>query len=213
MDNYFGCKFIFTIVVMWSLSCGAKTSSETNQFTGLESERTFASALSEMPVGGDESEAIIQTVNNFWKSAQDGNESTIQKYISETPDEFWTEESEGNTRIVPDQNRNAASGELYVAGQGIKGSSSEKETEFALLEYFTKQIHKARPELLKARIIRSNESEAIVKIDYVKPEDKVKGGWLSKDLLLFKSTNGWRIFMLTDPLTLEGYNPNFAKPN
>lgn len=184
--------FSACILVFSLASCQNKVSSN-------YSEQSFSN--------GGESKEILAAVQGYWSTSLEGNKENLSKFIRKAPDGFWKacpskDGSESKANEV-------SSGVVYPRGEGKGISDSEKDDAYWMLEYFFEQIQNAKPELLKANILKSNANEAVVKFDYRKANSK-EAGFVSKIFLLYKENSTWKIFMITNSLELSRYNKIFA---
>lgn len=171
---------------------------------------TDAPVLRSVGPDKDDSELpVIKAIKGFWKSAESGNEDELNKYVSESPDGFFI----NSVAAVEHPDSAAPVVNQAQAGQGLGTSVGDRAATLSLLKHFASQIRESKLELLKARVVRSNNDEAVVKIDWVDAINKEKGGSLSQHLLLYRRHDGWKVFMLTDSITLEKSNKEFGHPH
>ena len=192
--------FLSIWAVLSTISCGQLDSSKIGGLRpdslGVQKEREF-----------HETDEITDAINKFWKFSLEDDQVGLVKYVREVPASFWRINSDAEDgSIIPDFSPD----DRRPSGSGIGTTASDAERTSWLLENFSQQIHRARPELLKVRVIRSNEKEAVVKIDWAPAKDHEGGGWISKYLLLYRGDENWQVFMVTDPLELEKFNNHFG---
>jgi len=157
---------------------------------------------------------ITSAVQNYWKASLEGNQENLSKYTQPAPDDFWhVYPPEDNANKSEDFNSAYNEGNSQMGHGGI--SITERENSFWMVKYLSEQIKKGQAELLKTRIIRSNEKEAIVQYYYRKDsriyrKDNSNDGWISELFLLYKENSDWKIFTITNSLDLAKNNRTFG---
>lgn len=151
---------------------------------------------------------IMETIESFWRFSTEGDDMELRNYITEAPAEFWKDcTQQVESREIANANVSFPD-DTDEKFEGIGISVNEKKDSFWILENFAQQIKSAKLKLLKAKIVRSNTDEAIVKIDWNKTGDEQS--WISLNLLLYKYDSKWKIFTIIDSMTLARYNKEFG---
>jgi len=210
-------KLLLLSVVLFGVSCSATASSElvggspsgpSGAPTKLNSDPTPKARDT-----GQEDE-ILNAVKLFWKAASSGDGDLLTQRIQRVPADFWA--ANGRSQVVPDEQtkeRRTMSNSMGDPVATADFSYERSRSELSSLKLFAKRIHESNAELLRAALIKSNDTEAIVKIDYSTAKIKAEGGWLAQDLLLSRDTEGWKAIMVTNMVELEKYNARFAEPD
>lgn len=197
--NRFSSFCVLSVCAVLVLSSSCRTAVEERIFDNKPTINVSANQT-------NENEIIVETVKNFWKFSSTGDNENLQNYLREPPEEFWKSDTPAND---PDRNKNSDKvepGETMTQGEGVP--IDHRKWEAVSLKMFSQQIKDKNVELVNARVITANINEAVVKIDWRKFNSGE--GWVSHYLLLSKDNTGWKVFMITDPLTLEGYNKTFG---
>lgn len=147
---------------------------------------------------------IVDAVNGYWQAARSGDDTLVAQHISKAPVEFWT----ANQPHRP----HPPTGQDVPVGDGDM-SYEESRFAFSSLKAFARQIHDHNVDLVKTALLKANETEAIVKIDYATAKMKAEGAFMAQLVLLSRNDTGWRIFMLTNGRKIAEYNPRFAEPS
>jgi hypothetical protein len=199
--NQMSCFWILSVIsIVFVFSSCATTSS----MTGVEKVSSQT----------NENEKIIDTVKNFWKVSSEGDKENLPNYIREVPEEFWkacpsSRNLNGNSAIVLESNPNKIESDGNITRvEGSGEIAKDWKWEFTSLKLFSEQIKDKNVELVKARVERATDNEAVVKIDWRKFNSGDAG--ISSYMLLYKDNTGWKIFMATYPDRLEQYNKSFG---
>jgi len=147
---------------------------------------------------------ILDAVNGYWQAALSGNDTLVARHILKAPVEFWTANQRHKTHQPTGQDVPVGDGDM---------SHEESRFAFSSLKAFARQIHDHNVDLVKTALLKANETEAIVKIDYATAKMKAEGTFTAQLVLLSRDDTGWRIFLLTNGREIAEYNPRFAEPS
>lgn len=209
-------KLLLLSIVLLGVSCAATASSEiaggSPSGTSVAPTKLHSESTSMAPDTRKDAK-ILNAVNLFWEAASSGDEELLAQHIQKTPVEFWTANEKIQTSDQQNIERSKASNSMGDVVATAYFSYERSRSELSSLKLFAKRIHENNVELLRAVLIKSNDTEAIVKIDYATAKMKAEGGWLAQDLLLIRDTDGWKAIMATSMVELEKYDARFAEPD
>jgi hypothetical protein len=139
-------------------------------------------------------------VQNYWTAALSGDASNLDEFIDDTPEIYYRCYYE-NVKECSEKTK-SIDGEVNSSKINVNATVEQKETKEILKTKIPNAIFQKKWQSITVANQWLNSNEARVRV-LIKSEEFV----LTKDILLYKGSDGWKIFRFVDEGEREAFAP------